>query len=290
MRPVFLVMLLLACFSALSFCAVRAGRFSRDRQFGFRDAGHYYYPLHARVQKEWNEHRWPLWEPEENGGMPLLGNPTAAVLYPGKVVFAVLPYKWAARIYIVAHSVLAFAAMLILMRSWGISWAGCGCQCTQLHVRCTDPVSVLQYHLPGRRRLASAGNSCRRSLGPAGPALGDPGAGGRSGNAGARWRPAVRLPARDRGARLRSGASRHARRSAERCSCPTRRRHHRSAAGELRGQLATGASPLFAAWFAATVILGIVLPKIQASPRRPADTSPALDRRDERRRCSPPGW
>ncbi len=68
--------------------------------------------------------RWPLWEPEENAGMPLLGNPTAAVFYPGKVVFAVLPYAWAARTYILAHSALAFLSMLVLMRSWGTSWIG----------------------------------------------------------------------------------------------------------------------------------------------------------------------
>ena len=98
----------------------------QGRQFGFRDAGHFYYPLHERVQREWNEGRWPLWEPEENAGMPLLGNPTAAVLYPGKLVFALVPYALAARLYIVAHTVLAFCAMLVLMRSWGISWAGSG--------------------------------------------------------------------------------------------------------------------------------------------------------------------
>src|ERR1017187_7925831 len=125
MRPVFTVILILACFSALFLCCY-APVFLHDRQFGFRDAGHFYYPLHERVQKEWTEGRWPLWEAEENAGMPLLGNPTAAVLYPGKLVFALLPYKLAARLYIVAHSVLAFCAMLVLMRSWGISWAGSG--------------------------------------------------------------------------------------------------------------------------------------------------------------------
>ncbi len=125
MRPVFLVLLILACFCALFLCCYAPALF-QDRQFGYRDAGHFYYPLHARVQQEWNAGRWPLWELEENGGMPLLGNPTAAVLYPGKIVFAALPYKWAARIYIVAHSVLAFAAMLVLMRSWGVSWTGSG--------------------------------------------------------------------------------------------------------------------------------------------------------------------
>ncbi len=95
-----------------------------DRQFAYRDAGNYYYPLNKRVQAEWSEGRWPLWEPEENAGMPLLGNPTAAVLYPGKLVFAVLPYAWGARIYIVAHSALAFLTMLVLMRSWSTSWIG----------------------------------------------------------------------------------------------------------------------------------------------------------------------
>ncbi len=91
------------------------------RQFAYRDAGHYYYPLHQRVQREWSEGRWPLWEPEENAGMPLLGNPTAAVFYPGKLVFAMLPYPWAARVYVVAHTALAWAAMLVLMRGWGAS-------------------------------------------------------------------------------------------------------------------------------------------------------------------------
>ncbi len=58
--------------------------------------------------------------------MPLLGNPTAAVLYPGKLIYAVLPYAWGARVYIVAHTILAFVAMLVLMRSWQVSWTGSG--------------------------------------------------------------------------------------------------------------------------------------------------------------------
>jgi hypothetical protein len=91
-------------------------------QFGYRDAAHYYYPLYQRVQMEWDQSRWPLWEPEENAGMPLLGNPTAAVLYPGKLIYALLPYPWAARMYAIAHVALAFGAMLALMRYWGTSW------------------------------------------------------------------------------------------------------------------------------------------------------------------------
>ncbi len=105
----------LACFFAALF---------KGEQFGYRDAEHYYYPLHERVAQEWSARRIPLWEPEENGGMPLAGNPTAAVFYPGKVVFALLPLAWAARVYIVMHTALAFVAMMFLMRSWGASQAG----------------------------------------------------------------------------------------------------------------------------------------------------------------------
>ena len=120
------ITLLLACFSGLFLiCFGRALR--GDVQFGFRDAGHFYYPLYKRVQTEWQAGRWPpLWEPEENAGMPLLGNPTAAVLYPGKLIYGLLPYPWAARLYIMAHIGLAFATMLAAMRSWQPSWTGSG--------------------------------------------------------------------------------------------------------------------------------------------------------------------
>lgn len=93
-------------------------------QFAFRDAAHYYYPLYLRVQQEWQAGRWPLWDPWQNGGQPLLGDPTAAVFYPGKVVYAVLPYAWAARLYVVGHTVIAFTGLLALARSLGISTTG----------------------------------------------------------------------------------------------------------------------------------------------------------------------
>src|SRR5579885_1644625 len=93
-----LVFLILACFGPVLF---------QGRQFAYRDSGNFYYPLYRRVQQEWEAGRLPLWLPEENSGAPLLGNPTAAVLYPSKLVFAALPYPWAMRAYVVAHLVLA---------------------------------------------------------------------------------------------------------------------------------------------------------------------------------------
>lgn len=97
-------------------------------QYGFRDAAHFYYPLNLRVQMEWDAGRWPLWEPEENGGVPLLGNPTAAVLYPLKIVFFILPYPAAAKAYILIHQVLCWFSFRLLCRGIGLSsrasWLG----------------------------------------------------------------------------------------------------------------------------------------------------------------------
>jgi hypothetical protein len=91
-----------------------------DRQFAFRDASQTYYPLYRRIQEAWAAGRWPLWMDEANGGVPLLGNPISAVLYPGKLVYSLLPYAWAARVYVIVHVLLAFAAMVALLRSWGM--------------------------------------------------------------------------------------------------------------------------------------------------------------------------
>src|ERR1700678_166939 len=124
MRRGFTLILIVTCLGALVLICYTPVLFL-DHQFAYRDAGNYYYPLNKRVQADWNHGRWPLWEPEENAGMPLLGNPTAAVLYPGKLVFAILPYAWGARVYIVGHVALAVLGMFVLMRSWGTSWVGC---------------------------------------------------------------------------------------------------------------------------------------------------------------------
>ena len=98
--------------------------FFQDHQFAFRDATHHYYPLYLRVQQEWSAGRLPLWNPWENGGTPLLGNPTAAVLYPLKVIFALLPYAWAMRLFVSVHVVIAFLGMYLFLRRSGRSDTG----------------------------------------------------------------------------------------------------------------------------------------------------------------------
>ncbi len=94
----------------------------RDEQFAYRDAGSFYYPFYQRIQEQWSSgQRPPLWDPAQNGGIPLLGNPTAAVLYPGKVVYAILPFPWANRVYLVGHVLIAFATMSFFLKKLRLS-------------------------------------------------------------------------------------------------------------------------------------------------------------------------
>ncbi len=64
--------------------------------------------------------RIPLWNPHENGGEPLAGNPTASLFYPGKLLFVLLPYATAYKIYLVGHVWLAALAMYLAARRHGL--------------------------------------------------------------------------------------------------------------------------------------------------------------------------
>ncbi|MFH1922217.1 MAG: hypothetical protein ABIP48_20325 [Planctomycetota bacterium] len=88
--------------------------------FVFRDAGHYYYPLFQLVKSEWTAGRVPLWNPYENLGAPLAGNPTSSVFYPGALVFLLpIDYAWAYKLYVMGHVLLAAAGAYRLGRHWG---------------------------------------------------------------------------------------------------------------------------------------------------------------------------
>jgi hypothetical protein len=113
----------LACFLGVTLAVYRPVLLD-DRQFAYRDASNFYYPLYLRVQQEWDAGRVPLWDPWESAGIPLLGNPMSAVLYPGKLIYAFMPYPWAARLYVIAHTIIAYLGMLALARSLGVSWIG----------------------------------------------------------------------------------------------------------------------------------------------------------------------
>lgn len=95
----------------------------QDRNFVYRDAGHFYYPFFRRVAQEWSAGRVPLWNPDENGGEPLLANPTASVFYPLKLLY-ILPSGLAYKLYLLAHLPLAAWTTYVAARGWGQSRAG----------------------------------------------------------------------------------------------------------------------------------------------------------------------
>lgn len=93
-----------------------------DQMFVFRDAAHYYHPLYQMVARQWAAGGVPLWNPYDNLGQPLLADATAAVLYPGKLIFALpLGYDGCYKLYIVGHVVLAAAAAFLAARGFARS-------------------------------------------------------------------------------------------------------------------------------------------------------------------------
>ena len=98
-----------------------------NHALAYRDAGHFYYPLYQYVADQWTAGCVPLWNPFDNLGQPLLANATSAVLYPGKLVFA-LPFSFATcyGLYIVGHFLLAAVTLYSCARAWGASVTGSG--------------------------------------------------------------------------------------------------------------------------------------------------------------------
>ena len=260
-----IISLVFACFCGLFLLCFGAALWGGG-QFGYRDAGHFYYPLYQRVQAEWQQGRWPLWEPEENSGIPLLGNPTAAVLYPGKLIYALLPYAWAARLYIMAHVALAFGAMLRAMRSWQVSWLGSGLAALTYTFGASGFVPVLQCHLLGRGGLAASRFPGRRPLGPPWQSTGVAGPGDRAGHADARRRSPVRLSAGPLRLRIRRGRGLVPRRKVngqeDEGTVPSGRKGY---SWWLIPAVVMG----LALWVAGTVFLAELLPKLRPQGKPP---------------------
>jgi hypothetical protein len=119
LRRLIVLVLLIALF-AWTFSAV----IFSDRNFVYRDASQFYYPLLKVVQQQWDAGLWPLWNPHENSGMPLLGNPASAVLYPPRIVlFQWLPLSYAAAFkwYTLLHVLLCAWSAWLLARRFELS-------------------------------------------------------------------------------------------------------------------------------------------------------------------------
>lgn len=93
-----------------------------DRSFAMRDAAHFYHPLFEWSCREWSAGRVPLWNPDENGGVPVLADASSSVFYPGKLIFALpLDFTLRYKLYAILHVLLAAAASYWLARAWQAS-------------------------------------------------------------------------------------------------------------------------------------------------------------------------
>ena len=93
------------------------------RQLAFRDVGHFYLPLYEYVHQRISEGDLPLWNPLDRFGVPILGETTTAVFYPGGVVFHLgLPSEQAMAVYVWLHLALAGINVFLIgqFRKW--SW------------------------------------------------------------------------------------------------------------------------------------------------------------------------
>lgn len=93
-----------------------------DRSLAMRDAAHFYRPLFEWCAGEWTAGRVPLWNPQENCGVPVLADASSSLFYPGKLIFW-LPIDFAARynLYVVGHLLLAAIGSYTLARFWKAS-------------------------------------------------------------------------------------------------------------------------------------------------------------------------
>ena len=123
------------------------------------------------------------------------GQPDGRRALSRKLIYRALPYPLAARLYVVAHTLLAFGGMLVLRGRWGS--AGRGRRSRGSRYAFGGPI-LFQYcniiYLVGAAWVPWG--SRRSTAGSGSGSGGRRRAGGRAGDAGARRRPAVGLPRR----------------------------------------------------------------------------------------------
>ena len=86
---------------------------------GFRDSAYLYYPLFQWIDAQWAAGEVPLWNPYCNFGVPVVGDGTSSVFYPGKLIFFCRFLSFPARygIYLAIHIPLAAAGVYWFART-----------------------------------------------------------------------------------------------------------------------------------------------------------------------------
>lgn len=92
---------------------------SGEETLFFRDVFHTHHPLKAFGAEQLREGRVPATNPTWGLGQAYRGNPNAVALYPGNVLYVLLPFWSAFNLHYALHWLLAGVAMAVLARTLG---------------------------------------------------------------------------------------------------------------------------------------------------------------------------
>ena len=105
---------LLGAVLAVNFAAVLFG----GQSFFLRDFGYFSHPLaHYHRECFWRG-EIPLWNPYNNLGLPFLAQWNTLTLYPGSLIYLLLPLPWSLNLFCVLHAFVGGLGMYFLARRW----------------------------------------------------------------------------------------------------------------------------------------------------------------------------
>src|SRR5947208_3040890 len=89
-----------------------------DSTFFFRDFGFFGYPLAYYHRESFWRGEIPLWTPLSNCGLPFLAQWNTLVLYPGSLIYLLLPLPWSLNAFCLIHLFIAGMGMFCLASRW----------------------------------------------------------------------------------------------------------------------------------------------------------------------------
>lgn len=106
--------LILAALILICFGSVLVGA----KTFYIRDFGYFGYPLAAYHRDCFWRGEVPLWNPLSSNGLPFLAQWNTLALYPGSLIYLLLPLPWSLNVFCLAHFFLAGMGAYFLARRW----------------------------------------------------------------------------------------------------------------------------------------------------------------------------
>ena len=89
-----------------------------SESFVLRDFGLFGYPLAHYHKASFLNGEIPLWNPNNYCGVPFLAQWNTMVLYPGSLIYVLLPLPWSLGIFVLVHQFLGGLGTYRLLKSW----------------------------------------------------------------------------------------------------------------------------------------------------------------------------